>query len=106
MYLQIKPLSINKAFQGRRFKTKECKRYEEELSLLLPRFQVPEGDLEIEVIFGFSSRGADWENCLKVFVDVLQKVYNFNDNRIYKGTVRKEIVPKGKEYINFDIRAI
>ena len=37
MKIEIKPLSINKCFQGRRFKTNDYKNYEKELLLKLPK---------------------------------------------------------------------
>jgi len=43
---------------------------------------------------------------MKLFIDILQKKYLFNDNRIYKATIYKEIVKKGKEFIEFDINQI
>jgi hypothetical protein len=46
--LNIKPLSVNKAWKGRRYATKESKSYQKELWLLLPpKIYIPEGMLEI-----------------------------------------------------------
>jgi hypothetical protein len=45
--IKIKPLSVNKAWQGKRFKTNEYKQYEKEVSLLLPsHLKIPEGRLK------------------------------------------------------------
>ena len=100
----IKPLSVNDAWKGRRYKTKEYKAYEKELLYRLPpKLDVPEGKLKIELEFGFSSKGSDGENPVKCFIDVLQTKYGFNDNRIYRYEINKEIVKKGFEYIKFRI---
>lgn len=103
MKVNIKPLSVNDAWKGRRFRTDEYKAYAEELSLKLKPMIIPDGELELFVQFGFSSRGSDWDNPVKPFQDVISKYYGFNDNRIYAAIVLKRIVPKGQEYISFSI---
>ena len=103
MKIDIKPLSVNDAWQGRRFKTPEYKKYERDLLLLLPKIEVPNGKLQIYLEWGFSSSGSDWDNPIKPFVDVLQKKLNFNDNRIELAHVSKKKVKKGEEYIKFNI---
>tara|TARA_R100001244_G_scaffold120472_1_gene90075 strand:- start:202 stop:522 length:321 start_codon:yes stop_codon:yes gene_type:complete len=103
MIINIKPLSVNQCWQGRRFKTPTYKKYEKELLLLLPKLTIPEGNLAIIITFGFSSKASDWDNPIKPFQDILQKRYKFNDSRVYKATVTKEIVKKGKEFIEFTI---
>jgi len=106
MKININPLSVNKAFKGRRFKTDEYKRYEKELLYLLPALKVPKGELFISLSFGFSSKLKDIDNPVKLFIDILQKKYNFNDRDVYKLNVTKEIVKKGKEFIKFKIDGI
>lgn len=104
--VKIKPLSVNQAWQGKRFKTPEYKRYEKDLLLILPHLTVPDGELHLTLELGFSSKQADWDNPIKPFVDILQKKYGFNDSRIYTATVTKQIVKKGSEYIRFSIKKI
>ena len=101
--VNIKPLSINEAYRGRRFKTQKYKDYEQELWYKLPNKNIPDGELALELEFGFSNKGTDIDNCIKNFTDILQKKYLFNDNRIYKLRVDKKIVKKGKEYIKYKI---
>jgi len=98
----IKALSINVAWAGRRFKTPLYKNYEEELLYKLPAIDIPEGKLEAHYIFGFSSKNADLDNPVKLFTDVLQKKYGFNDKRIYKMVIEKVDVKKGEEFISFN----
>jgi len=104
MRLDIKPLSVNDAWKGRRFKTDAYKKYERDVLMILGRMEIPEGELEIFLEWGFSSAGSDWDNPIKPFQDVLQKKYSFNDNRVIEGHVKKVKVKKGEEYINFTIR--
>ena len=99
----IKPLSVNQAWQGKRFKTPQYKAFEKELTLLLKRIKVPEGKLLLKAKFGLSSKNADWDNPIKPFQDVIQKKYGFNDRRIYKGEIEKVDVEKGKEFIEFEL---
>jgi hypothetical protein len=52
--LKIKPLSVNNAWQGRRFKTYKYKQFERDVLFTLPKLGIPEGKLQIEICFGFS----------------------------------------------------
>ena len=104
MRVNIKPLSVNQVWQGRRFKTPIYKKYENELLFILPKMKIPEGKLELTIVFGFSSSASDWDNPIKPFQDILQKRYSFNDSRVYKATIIKEIVKKGEEFIEFNIK--
>lgn len=100
--VDIKPLSVNQAWQGKRFKTKAYKQYERDCLLLLPNIKIPEGYLEVNYTFGFSSNLSDWDNPIKPIQDILQKKYGFDDNRIKKATVMIEGVAKGGEFIAFE----
>lgn len=105
--IEIKPLSINEAFQGKRFKTSICKAYERKLMLMLKKKTVSKTDmLRIEFMFGFSSSASDLDNPVKILVDVFQKKYGFNDNQVFEMNIRKVIVPKGKEFIEFGIHKL
>ncbi len=101
--LPIKPLSVNNAWKGKRYKTARYTRYQRDVLLLLPNFKVPSGLLQIKIDMGFSNKAADWDNPIKLFVDILQKKYGFDDKRIMKGIVTKTIVAKGQEYIKFEL---
>ncbi len=102
--INIKPLSVNEGYRGRRFHTKEHKIWIRSISILLPNnFKLPQPPFEIKLRFGFSSSQSDWDNPIKFCQDALATKYKFNDKLIYKGTVEKVIVPKGKEFIEWDI---
>lgn len=105
MRLDIKPLSVNEAWQGRRKKTYKYLAYQKDVSLLLRPFTVPDGDLRIELVFGFSSGGSDWDNPVKPLQDILSKKYKFNDNRIVEANVKKVKVKKGHEFIEWGLYA-
>lgn len=101
--INIKPLSVNEAWQGRRFKTSKYKVYESNILLLLPNIQIPPPNWAITYHVGYSNTQSDIDNFLKPFQDCIQKKYNINDRYIYKEIIEKHIVPKGKEYIHFEI---
>ena len=100
----IKPLSVNRSYQGRRFATPELKAYKEALGFLLPPLIIPKGKLKVRYEFGVSSKASDGDNLIKSFQDTICEKYGFNDRDIYRWEVEKKIVPKGKEYAAFEIR--
>lgn len=100
---KIKPLSVNEVWKGRRFKTQAYKDYELQLSYMLPKLKLPPPPYVVSFVFAFSSKGADIDNPVKPFLDVLQKVYNFNDKEVVRLIVDKKIVKKGDEYISFNL---
>ena len=101
--LNIKPLSVNAAYRGRRFATKELLKYKEDLALLLPHMEVPKGQLCVRYVFGVSSKASDGDNLIKAFQDCIAERYGFNDKQIYEWHVRKIDVPKGCEFVDFEL---
>lgn len=101
----IKPLSVNEAFKGQRFKTEKYDRFIFNCLLMLPKtIEIPnESNIKIAIQFGFSSKGSDIDNCCKSFIDCLVKKYKVDDRHIYEMHVFKAIVKKGEEYIKFKI---
>ena len=53
MKINIKPLSINKAWQGKRYRSKDYKNYQEAMELLLKNknIELPKPPLYIKYIF-------------------------------------------------------
>lgn len=106
--VSIKPLSTNEAWKGRRFKTDKYKRWQDEFMVKMKMTTIPEGKLGIFIQLGFSSRGSDIDNPVKMIFDTIAEKakargLKFNDNQLYKLDVEKHIVPKGKEFITFGI---
>lgn len=102
--IEIKPLTVNRAWKGRRFKTAQYLNYEEAMLYLLPELEMPEAPYSIRYVFGFSSALSDLANPEKLVTDILCKKYGFDDRYVYHMEMTKEIVPKGKEYVSFEIR--
>jgi Holliday junction resolvase RusA-like endonuclease len=104
--INIKAMSVNQAWKGRRFKTPEYNNYHLAVTLLLPKkIIVPEGLLRVYYEFGMSA-ASDLDNPVKAFTDIISQKYGFNDNRIMEAVIKKVVVPKGKEYIKFHIESL
>lgn len=106
MKIDIKALSVNECWRGRRFKTKKYLDYEKQLLFLLKPKLIPEGNLRLYITFGLSNSLSDVDNGLKPFIDILQKKYAFNDRDIFELHVKKIKVYKGSEFIKFDICSV
>lgn len=104
--INIKPLSVNKAYTGQRFKTNEYRAFRKQVLLSLKPFKVPLTHLKVYYEFGFNSEASDIDNPVKCITDVLQNKYGFNDKLIYELHVVKKIVKKGEEYIKFKIESL
>lgn len=100
--INIKPLSVNGAWKGKKYKTKEYTMYIRDCLLLLPKIDVPDGKLSVKYVFGMSKM-TDIDNPIKPLQDILQKAYGFDDNRIYHLVAEKKVVKKGEEFISFEI---
>ena len=96
--LQIKPLSVNLAWQGKRFKTPAYKRYERDVLLMLPKAEITKFD-KLKITYGFSNKASDIDNPTKMILDILQKKYGINDRDIEYLVLQKVIVKKGQEFI-------
>ena len=104
---QIKPLSVNEAWRGKRKKTIKYLKYQRDLTLLLPNnIKIPDGNISLKIVWGLSNMGGDVDNPLKAFIDTLQIKYGFNDSRIMKIEAEKEKVGKGEEFIKWEVKKI
>ena len=98
--IPIKPLSVNEAWQGRRFKTKEYIKYQRDLLMILPQIKVIPKKISLYLEFGFSNVSADIDNPAKLILDIMQKKYKFNDADVWELRIKKAKVKKGFEYIH------
>ena len=102
--VNIKPLSANSAWKGRRIKSDDYKQFERSMHYLTPKGKVdPDKMLRVEIFFGFSNMASDIDNPLKMTIDFCQKKFSFNDKNIFELNVRKCIVSKGQEFIEVGI---
>ncbi len=101
--VRIKPITANRAWKGKRYKTDEYKLYCEALPWLLPKIDLPKPPYQIYFKFGLSNSLADGDNCLKQTQDIIAKHYGFNDKLIFKWIIEKVNVEKGLEFFDFHI---
>jgi len=106
IHQSVAPLSVNKCWQGKRFKTPEYKAYETKLLYTLPPLTMPAAPYRFYYEFGMSNPLSDWDNPVKPLQDILQKKYKFNDKDIHEATVRKVKVAKGQEYFSVIVESI
>jgi hypothetical protein len=99
--LNIKPLSVNKAWQGKRYKSPEYKKYEIQVLRLLPDIEIKEFK-RLKITYGFSNMMSDIDNPTKLVLDLLQKKYNVNDRDLIYLVLHKEKTKKGEEFIEID----
>ena len=95
--INIKPLSVNQCWQGRRFKTKIYEKYEKQVLELLKTYKIKLEKTKkygINITFYISNKLSDVDNFVKPFLDILQKKYNFNDKQIFELNLKKVIIPK------------
>lgn len=106
--IPLKPISVNEAFQGRRFKTKKCKEFCEDFLKVAPRKEMIRGMIEIEFRFYVKNHQmADYDNMIKITQDMLGKNkcgYIEDDRKIYKATIYK--IPSNEEKIEITIKGI
>jgi Holliday junction resolvase RusA-like endonuclease len=99
-----KPLSVNEAWKGKRFKTQAYKDYEKSILIRMPKKSIDKKEmLRVEFFFGFSSVASDLDNPVKLLLDVAQKKFGFDDKQVFEMNIRKCIVKKGEEFIEIGI---
>lgn len=103
--VDLKPLSSNKAWQGKRFKTRDYHDFERDLLWLLPKNIAPiTGRVELRFRFHMKNHKlSDWDNPIKSLQDVLVKSGIITDDRnVYAGMAQK--VPGDRDW--FEVMVI
>lgn len=104
--LPITPMSINKCYQGRRFRTKEYKAWQEHGIYLLKGQYGLSGKFHVKIKwYKKTVASTDIDNPVKPVVDLLVKSGVIPDDRyIYKLEVEKHKTPEGQEdYYDIEI---
>ena len=91
--LQGKPISVNDAFQGKRFKTKDCKQYESDVFKQMPFRKMIVGDVAVDFVFylkGATYAMSDISNLVKILEDcIVKRGYIEDDRKIIKMSLEK-----------------
>lgn len=101
--VNVKAISVNDAFTGRRFKTPYYEQYTQVMLELMPDIIIPAPPFKILIKVGFSNTLSDCSNIIKNLEDICQERYKFNDREVFDIRAIKEIVKKGQEYIDLSI---
>ena len=104
--ISIKPMTVNRAYKGRRHVTDEYKAWKHDIAFMLPKHKSFKGRLRLDIEFGFSNVASDIDNPVKSLTDALQNKYGFNDKNVYTLVVNKVIVNKGEDYLKFQLTEI
>jgi Holliday junction resolvase RusA-like endonuclease len=113
--IDVKPLSANEAYAPRAmkagnrmyatiYKTVKFAKYEADVKKRLKNLKFDlgaSGELVLCIRVFYETAASDIDNCIKSFLDILQRHYKFNDNRVYVLNVVKEVAGKGKAGIEF-----
>ena len=108
--LKVKPLTINAAWKGRRFKTNDYLIYEKECGYLLLKYPKkkfkPEDRLEVFVKFYLKyAKATDSDNPVKPIFDILTKNEIIPDDRqIWKHHIEK--IQSDEHKIEIEIKKI
>lgn len=102
--LNIKPISINSCFQGRRYKTKKYDKYIYDVLSMLPMINVPKTPLKLTLV-AHISKLSDLDNICKPILDILVKKYGFDDRDIYEIQMFKVLAKKGQEKILWSLES-
>lgn len=104
--LDIKPLSINSCWQGRRYKTKEAKVYDRTLQLLLPKSKIEAQFYIVKYIFYLKSiLMADLDNFIKIIQDNIVKKGIIKDDR-YIVKIEAQKIKSDRDYIEIEIQGV
>lgn len=104
--LPLKPISVNRCWQGRRYLTDQARKFQRDAYVLIKSqtrgMKLPDGELSLRLRFGLS-RDMDTSNCIKLVEDAIAKAFSIDD-RMFRGQLAtKEKVKRGQEFIAFDI---
>lgn len=102
--IDLKPLSVNDAWRGRKFSTPAKKTYEKRVKQELEGCILEDcvAPYEIHFVFGIPKL-QDWDNCVKVTQDIVCEHFWINDRDIYRATVEKIPVKAWQEYWEVEI---
>ncbi len=104
--IPVKPLSVNKAYRGRRFKTKDYIDFESDVGKTIGQCQdeLPSGELFVIYTFHIKNYGrSDTANMEKVLSDTLKKLGYFRDDSDIKSIYMVKERTKQDERIDVEI---
>lgn len=103
--IPIKPISVNKCFQGHRYKTNEYANWRQAVYYLTLHVNPINNPTKLDIEFHVSNFGqSDVDNMLKPLLDALQECEIIeNDNTIEEIHTKKIKCKKGEEKIIYEL---
>ena len=99
-----KALSVNAAFQGRRFKTKEHKQYCRDVAILLPKDQRISGFVNVHYKFYLVNwKRTDGGNLEKCLTDILVTAKIIDDDRYIMQYIIEKFPAEQEDWIEVEI---
>lgn len=96
--LPLKPLSVNAAWKGRRFKTKDYIHFREDFGKVAIGSQQIKGMVRVELTFTLTKENyssSDVDNLIKPVLDgIVDRGYIEDDRKIIELTARKQLGPE------------
>ena len=104
--IPLRAITVNQAWQGRRYSTPAKKAFERDVALLLPKKKVIAGPVSIHYKFYLKHHAtSDYDNCIKVIQDCLvTKGYILDDRFIYHAVIEK--IPAKEDKIVVEIKEL
>ena len=103
--IPIKPLSVNKVWQGRRFKTKDYKDYEKNCLWFIKGEKIKG---EIEIYYKFYVKNflmCDVDNFIKPIQDIIVKAGLIEDDRFIKRIIAEKFKSENEKIV-IDIKRL
>lgn len=99
----LKPLTVSRAWQGRRFKTPEYRQWEQDALWMLKGSPVHSGAVSVRIrLYMANASRSDFDNPLKVLCDVLTKAGVIEDDcKIWEAHITK--IQSKDEHIEVEI---
>ena len=104
--LPVPPLSSNLTKSQQNSISQKKSSFSYRIQKLLPDIAydfTSESRISITLLLGFRAC-KDLDNGVKYFIDNLAKKYKFNDRQVFELIIRKQVVNKGSEFIEFSIK--
>lgn len=108
MILDIKPMSVNTAWKGKKYKTKDYSDYENHMLWLLKSYKECKPQKYYGIVISWHSKDAmrsDLDNIIKPFMDCLVKSEIVKDDR-YCMEIHIEKIKSNKDYIDFKVYSL
>ena len=104
--LELKPISVNEAYKGRKWMTDKHREFKKVAAILLSRMDFPklkEKEPFYIIYHFYTDASVDIDNMVKVVQDCITQCLGTDDRYIYGLYIEKHKIKRGNERIEFNI---